>query len=157
MLVSPQANAFSPEWFRTQWNRAKNLAGRRFTEQLDVGLPLSRYFKSVTFAGEFFERFNTEADALEESWRKRPFQALSPDDALQTLSSEVSAIISGCGNLSHLKELHLTHSPRLFGRTCLESLRDTQCTLQRSHGEAAQCDTAGKVRRRIPCRAIFGY
>jgi len=107
------ANTFTPEWFGDRWNQARSRAGKRFTEQLDVALPLSQYFTAITFANELFERFTKMASAVEEMWLKRPFQNPSTAKDLDAFLKLVPNVISGLRDLAALKSTVPTTLPLL--------------------------------------------
>ena len=107
------ASTFTPEWFGSRWNQARSRAGKRFTEELDVALPLSQYFTAITFANELFERFTKMASALEEMWLRRPFQESSTDKDLDAFLKLVPNVISGLHDLASLKSTAPTALPLL--------------------------------------------
>jgi hypothetical protein len=107
------ASTFTREWFLVRWNQARSRAGKRFTEQLDVAIPLSRYFTAITFANELFEGFTKTAAALEEVWLKRPFQKSSTDEHLDAFLNLVPNVISGLRDLAALQSTAPTALPLL--------------------------------------------
>jgi hypothetical protein len=47
-----------PNWFKVQWNQARNRAGKRYTPDLDVSLPIYEFFESLGQDGSFFDRLD---------------------------------------------------------------------------------------------------
>jgi len=45
------------EWFETRWAEARNRAGKRYTADLNIDLPIAEYFDSLTQNSTFFGRF----------------------------------------------------------------------------------------------------
>ncbi len=46
------------KWFRTQWIKSKNQAGKRYSPELNVDLPLSDFFSAAVQNKEYFNKFS---------------------------------------------------------------------------------------------------
>lgn len=93
------------KWFRARWLQAKNRAGKRYTEHLNVSLPLAGYFGAVAQTRTFFGKFAELAAALNEAWLAKPSGALPPglSKEIARIESSVSSVVSGLGNISSLE------------------------------------------------------
>jgi hypothetical protein len=46
--------ALTPDWFQARWLEAKNRAGKRYTDHLNVDLPIAEYFGNLVLEPSFF-------------------------------------------------------------------------------------------------------
>jgi hypothetical protein len=92
----------SEEWFSARWSQAKDRAGKRFTEQLDVPLPLARYFSAATQTESFFQEFSQMASSLEKRWLQRPSGTppAGSENGVNRLNALVPSLITALQNIA---------------------------------------------------------
>ena len=107
----------TPDWFQKRWSEAKNRAGRRYAEQLNVSLPLSRYFSATTQTRDFFARFGELETALQKVWKDQPLPGApkGSEEAISRIEALVRSTSSGLRDLAAL----LASAPSVvhFGNT----------------------------------------
>jgi len=90
------AITFTPEWFQTRWSQAKNRAGKRYTEQLDVPLDLKGYFSASIQSSAFFSNFEELLTAFRKILASKP-SGTPPDgstELLARLTTQTPSLIS---------------------------------------------------------------
>jgi len=96
---------FTADWFQSRWAEARNRAGKRYTKELDVPLPIAGYFESAIQEPPLFQRFQHSAAALEKA-RRRITQLPPPTlSALELahLLAKVDSVTQSMRNLSDLR------------------------------------------------------
>jgi hypothetical protein len=57
-----------PEWFEAHWRSSRSHAGKRYTPDLDVPLPIAEYFECALQEQPLFDRFAEIAADLEKAY-----------------------------------------------------------------------------------------
>src|SRR3989442_218493 len=94
----------TPDWFRARWNEARSRAGKRYTPELNVSLPIAGHFECASQDGSLFERFSDTSAALQKA-RSRLDHVLSSHlsadkisrltAATTTLQQQIDDLVNG--------------------------------------------------------------
>lgn len=104
-----------PNWFNSQWTQARNRAGRRYTPDLDVSLPIYEYFESLGQDGPFFERIEGLTSDLKKSVRELSAAVLgaksSQDNGVPKLLDRAVASVGSLFEMRSKAPLQLDTEP----------------------------------------------
>lgn len=100
------------DWFQSRWAEARNRAGKRYTKELDVPLPIADYFESAIQEPPVFQRFQNSAAALEKA-RRRITQLPPPTLSAQELANLLAKVDSVTQSMRNLSDLRSQAPSRL--------------------------------------------
>ena len=116
------------KWFKSQWIKSKNQAGQRYSQELNVNLPLGDYFSAAVQDEEYFSKYSESASALNSRFKDT---SLSKTVQLGVLTDEEhKQIVSKIKKVeSYLKKIstYRSRAPiRIAPNRCITECKELQ-------------------------------
>lgn len=102
-----QMKPLDAQWFESRWQQARNRAGKRYTPDLDVSLPIYECFEAVGQDPSFFDRLDTSVSQLRKSTQGFPAASLAAatsQDKVKNVTDLVDRSLQAVLSLSELRK-----------------------------------------------------